>query len=397
MNASTTFWLLALSTAAMLLLWLLLMVRMWQQNIEKRIVAHVPVAGGQVLEEGAFELDGVAFPGAEIRIDFLEPAGGSGLPLLPTGRTVDRLEDHPALFNYPGENGRVRYGEGIAGLVAEAWRGRHAVVALPDPKKGERIILVTDRRDAEVAPLVAHAQAIGAPEIAVPRKIIRVPEIPVLGTGKTDYVALQRIVDAEMRREMDRCRREGTPRPESSAVRAHVPAAFWSFANSWRDLFRNGVCEHAIKELCRLYVSRSVQCDYCGNQRSIKAAAAGMMEEDVKDLLNFEKSTRYSDRQKAALGYAEAITWRLDTDDALWERLHRHFTEPQLVELGCFIALTMGQQSWLRLLNIDHHQVLAGTSASMAPGFESAEALARSKAASDYWAKSRAGHGGAGS
>ena len=46
-------------------------------------------------------------------------------------------------------------------------------------------------------------------------------------------------MDAQMQSEMDRCRREGTPRPESSAVRAHVPAAFWSFANSWRDLFRN--------------------------------------------------------------------------------------------------------------------------------------------------------------
>jgi alkylhydroperoxidase family enzyme len=207
-------------------------------------------------------------------------------------------------------------------------------------------------------------------------------------------VAKQRIsyvdlgsMDPEMQTEMDRCRREGTPRPESSAVRAHVPAAFWAFANSWRDIFKNGVCDHAIKELCRLYVSRSVQCDYCGNQRSIKAAGAGVMEEDVKDLLNFEKSTRYTDRQKAALAYAEAISWRLDTEDAFWERLHRHFTEPELVELGCFIALTMGQQSWLRLLNIDHHQVLAGTSASMAPGYESAPALAASKAAGDYWAR----------
>jgi alkylhydroperoxidase family enzyme len=211
---------------------------------------------------------------------------------------------------------------------------------------------------------------------------------------RISYFPLEKM-DAEMQKEMERCRREGTPRPESSAVRAHVPAAFWSFANSWRDLFRNGVCEHPIKELCRLYVSRSVQCDYCGNQRSIKAAGAGMIEEDVKDLLNFEKSQRYSDKQKAALAYAEAITWHLETDDAFWERLHRDFSEPELVELGCFIALTMGQQSWLRLLNIDHHQVLAGTSASMAPGYESADALARSKAAADYWAKARADQGGA--
>jgi alkylhydroperoxidase family enzyme len=196
-------------------------------------------------------------------------------------------------------------------------------------------------------------------------------------------------MDAEMRKEMDRCQREGTPRPESSAVRAHVPACFWSFANSWRDIFKNGVCDHAIKELCRLYVSRSVQCEYCGNQRSINAAAKGVVEEHVMDLLNFEKSTRYDERQKAALAYAEAITWRLDTDDGFWERLYRHFTEPELVELGCFVALTMGQQSWLRLLNIEHHQVMPGTSASMAPGFETAEALARSKGATDYWAKNR--------
>jgi alkylhydroperoxidase family enzyme len=194
-------------------------------------------------------------------------------------------------------------------------------------------------------------------------------------------------MDADMQKEMERCRREGTPRPESSAVRAHVPAAFWAFANSWRDIFKNGVCDHAVKELCRLYVSRSVQCEYCGNQRSIKAAAAGLVEDDVRDLLDFEKSGRYDERQKAALAYAEAITWRLNTDDAFWERLHRHFSEPELVELGCFVALTMGQQSWLRLLDIEHHQVLAGSDASMAPGFESAGSLSRTKSSPAYWAK----------
>jgi hypothetical protein len=51
------------------------------------------------------------------------------------------------------------------------------------------------------------------------------------------------------------------------------------------------------------------------------------------------------------------------------------------------IGLTLGQQSWLRLLNIEHHQVLAGERASMAPGFEDAEALAASKASEDYWAR----------
>jgi alkylhydroperoxidase family enzyme len=219
--------------------------------------------------------------------------------------------------------------------------------------------------------------------------------MPLRGV-KEKAMAKQRIsyfpldkMDADMRQEMERCQREGTPRPESSAIRGHVKACFWFFANSWRDLFRNGVLDHPTKELCRLYISRSVQCDYCGNQRSVKAAGAGMIEDDVKDLLNFEKSTRYDERQKAALAYAEAIAWHLNTDDAFWERMHKHFSEPQLVELGCMIGLTLGQQSWLRLLNIDHHQVLAGTTASMAPGYENAEALAREKSRPDYWAKAK--------
>jgi len=194
-------------------------------------------------------------------------------------------------------------------------------------------------------------------------------------------------MDAAMRAEMERCAKFGTPRPESSAVRAQVPACFWSFANSWQAIFREGVCDHAVKELCRLYVSRSVLCEFCGNQRSISAAQRGVNEAQVDELLNFERSSRYSEREKAALAYAEAITWRLAADDAFWARMHRHFSEPELVELGCFVALTMGQQSWLRLLDIDHHQVMAGTSASMAPGFETAEALERSKASPDYWAK----------
>jgi len=54
------------------------------------------------------------------------------------------------------------------------------------------------------------------------------------------------------------------------------------------------------------------------------------------------------------------------------------------------IGLTLGQQSWLRLLNIEHHQVLSGTSASMAPGFETAADLKSTKAQADYWAKSKA-------
>lgn len=208
---------------------------------------------------------------------------------------------------------------------------------------------------------------------------------------RISYVDPASIADPDMLAELDRCRREGTPRPESQAIRAHVPATFWSFANSWQTVFREGVADHKIKELCRVYVSRSVKCEYCGNQRSVKAAGAGLREDDYMDLINFEGSSHYNARQKAALSYAEAITWDLPTDDAFWTRLHEHFSEAELVEIGYFIALTMGQQRWLRTLGIEHHEILAGTTASMAPGFETPEALRRSKDDENYWAKSRPG------
>ncbi len=70
------------------------MVRIWQANIGKRIVAHVPMSGATVQELGDFELDGVAFPAAQVKLEFLEPGGdGSSAEesLLPTGRVVDSL------------------------------------------------------------------------------------------------------------------------------------------------------------------------------------------------------------------------------------------------------------------------------------------------------------------
>jgi AhpD family alkylhydroperoxidase len=206
-------------------------------------------------------------------------------------------------------------------------------------------------------------------------------------TQRISYVPVEDM-DERMQEEMQRCAREGTPRPESSAVRAHAPNAFWAFADSWKAIFHEGVLDHSVKELCRVYVSRTVTCEFCGNQRSIKATTAGLLEQQYDELLNFESSDRYDERQKAALAYTEAIVWRLDPDDAFWERVHAHFTEPELVELGCFVALTFGQQSWIRLLGIEHHQVLPGTAASMAPGFEDADALAASKSSPDYWAGS---------
>lgn len=66
-------------------------VRIWQANIKKTIIAHVPVTNGEVQETGEFELDGVTFPAAEVQIEFLDPADGEG-SMFPTGNLVDDLD-----------------------------------------------------------------------------------------------------------------------------------------------------------------------------------------------------------------------------------------------------------------------------------------------------------------
>lgn len=66
-------------------------VNIWQKNIQKTIVAHIPMANGEVQETGGFELDGVTFPAAEVVVEFLDPADGEG-SMFPTGNLVDELE-----------------------------------------------------------------------------------------------------------------------------------------------------------------------------------------------------------------------------------------------------------------------------------------------------------------
>ena len=84
-------------------------------------------------------------------------------------------------------------------IASQVWPdSRHAVIAVKDAKKGERLILITDRFDAVIGPLIDHAKRTGTSELAVPRKIVRVPELPTLGTGKTDYVAVQRLAALEL-------------------------------------------------------------------------------------------------------------------------------------------------------------------------------------------------------
>ncbi|MEJ0061104.1 MAG: AMP-binding protein [Terricaulis sp.] len=142
--------------------------------------------------------------GPNVMRGYLDPLKAGGVDLLPngwhdTGDVVDVDDD-----GFVRILGRVKRFAKIGGEMVslnavesyaqQVWpHNTHAAVALPDARKGERVILFSDFKDAQAAELLEWAKTNGAPEIAVPKKIVPVEEIPVLGSGKTDYVALQKL------------------------------------------------------------------------------------------------------------------------------------------------------------------------------------------------------------
>ena len=83
--------------------------------------------------------------------------------------------------------------------------------------------------------------------------------------------------------------------------------------------------------------------------------------------MNFERSDRFSERQKAALLYTSMLVWNPEgVDDDVWRRLCEHFTEEQIIELGAFVCLTFGQQRVIKTWGVGHGELLADTSAGLA-------------------------------
>ena len=107
-------------------------------------------------------------------------------------------------------------------------------------------------------------------------------EGPAMGTGgmmaRISYVDPDSVTDPELAGYLSDAREHGTPRLESQAVRAHVPAVLRTFSQSWQQVFRDGVLDHRVKELARVFIAKSLECGYCAAQRSDLGAAQGLTE-----------------------------------------------------------------------------------------------------------------------
>jgi alkylhydroperoxidase family enzyme len=109
-------------------------------------------------------------------------------------------------------------------------------------------------------------------------------------------------------------------------IRARVPGVAETYDYARDNVLLSGLVDSSLKELCFRFL-------------------AG--DPEVADF------SRFDGRERAALDWALAIAWDSDkADDELWERLHAHFSEPELVELGCAIGFELGQQHFVRTLGL---------------------------------------------
>jgi hypothetical protein len=113
------------------------------------------------------------------------------------------------------------------------------------------------------------------------------------------------------------------------AVRARVPEVLGTYRSTRANVLEGGSLDPALKELCARFLAED------------------------EGLAGLDEPGAYDERQRAVLDWAHAIAWDPATaDDDLWERLHAQFTEPELVELGYYMAIVHGQLHWLRTLGI---------------------------------------------
>ncbi len=128
------------------------------------------------------------------------------------------------------------------------------------------------------------------------------------------------------------------PVGRGDAIRARVPDVLRTYQETRAKVLEGGIVDSGLKELCARYLAED------------------------EEVLGFEEDDRLSGRERAALQWTHAIAWDpARADDELWERLHAQFSEPELVELGYYIAIMHGQLHWLRTLGVrlEREQLLA--------------------------------------
>jgi AhpD family alkylhydroperoxidase len=122
----------------------------------------------------------------------------------------------------------------------------------------------------------------------------------------------------------------------------------------WNKLLYQGTLPHKLKEMCRIKISVAHQCGYCSTVRSTVAKAEGLTEDMIDDLIDYAGSKRFTEREKAALRYAELFKQgehSIDKDE-VYADLAKHFSDEEIIELGLFCAEVDGAGKFVKSLNV---------------------------------------------
>ncbi len=146
----------------------------------------------------------------------------------------------------------------------------------------------------------------------------------------------------------------GAPDWRVASIMARNRTAGLGWVEFWAKLLYEGLLPHKLKEMVRIRISVGHQCGYCSTVRSSVAAAEGLTEDLIADLLDYEASGKFSEREKAALRYADlfkAGEHAIDRDE-VYAELKRHFSDEEIIELGMMCAQTDGVGRFVKSLNI---------------------------------------------
>jgi len=158
-------------------------------------------------------------------------------------------------------------------------------------------------------------------------------------------------LDAERRALIASAERTGAPDPRVVRIMTRSSAGI-AWVKCWNSVLYEGRLPHKLKEMCRIRISVAHKCGYCSTVRSNVAKAEGLDEDLVNDVLS--EGVRLSPREKAAIEYADLFKAGDEPidNDAVYEKLRRHFSEEEIIELGMLCAQTVGVGRLVRSLNI---------------------------------------------
>ena len=152
---------------------------------------------------------------------------------------------------------------------------------------------------------------------------------------------------------IESAKRTGAPDPRVVSIMTRSPLGI-AWVEYWNKLLHQGMLPHKLKEMCRIKISVAHQCGYCSTVRSTVAKAQGLSEDVINELFDYTGSSRFSQREKAALHYADLFKQgehAIDKDEVYKERAE-HFSDEEIIELGLFCAEVDGVGKFVKSLNV---------------------------------------------